>query len=517
MVRTLTPKSSLENLKREAKRWLKALRDDDPEALARLKRANPRAPTEPTLRDVQLALAREFGLSGWDQLKSQLSSRADAAPELTALLEAASKGEAARVGEILDAHPELIDERGVLHGHFGLRTALHFAVHHRDVVRLLLDRGADPNIRDEGDDAMPLHFAAERGDMEIVRMLVEHGADAVGNGTMHELNVLGWAICWDYVHNQEVAEYLLAHGAKHTIHTAVALGDVEAIRDIAKRSPADLDRPMDRTNLRRHPIHLAVVKQQPRALEILLDLGADVGARDARDLTALDQAALNGEEQMARVLVDRGAKIDLPAAIALDRAEDVNGLLREDAGALKRGGRWATLIVHVAARSPGAVIERLIRAGADVNVGADPETAVDQTRNYTALHSAAWNGNTDAIPVLLKHGANVRVRDSKYCGTPAGWANYNNKPEARDLILTGPIDPFDAINHDRPDRLAQILDREPDALNRPFREYADCEPEGAHITPLAFAVKAGKAEAERILRQRGASETDADHTLRSRD
>jgi ankyrin repeat protein len=510
MVRTLTPKSSLENLKREAKRWLKALRDNDPEALARLKRANPKAPAQPTLRDVQLALAREFGLSGWDELKSQLSSRANAAatPELTALLEASSKGEAERVGEILDAHPELIDERGVLHGHSGLRTALHFAVHHRDVVRLLLERGADPNIRDEGDDAMPLHFAAERGDMEIVRMLVEHGADAVGDGTMHELNVLGWAICWDYVHNQEVAEYLLAHGAKHTIHTAVALGDVEAIRDIAKRSPADLDRPMDRTNLRRHPIHLAVVKQQPRALETLLDLGADVGARDARGLTALDQAALNGEEQMARVLVDRGAKIDLPAAIALDRAEDVNGLLREDAGALKRGGRWANLIVHVAARSPGAVIERLIRAGADVNVGADPETAVDQAHNYTALHAAAFHGNIDAVEVLLRHDANVRARDSKYCGTPIGWARYANHPQVVKRLLAHAVDIFDAIEFDRPEFIPDILRSDAGALERPFGAYGNCD--GAEwlpakdMTPLEFARRNDKAEAVRILIEHGA-------------
>jgi hypothetical protein len=36
------------------------------------------------------------------------------------------------------------------------------------------------------------------------------------------------------------------------------------------------------------------------------------------------------------------------------------------------------------------------------------------------------------IPVLLKHGANVRVREEKYHGTPPGWANYAGHSEVRD-------------------------------------------------------------------------------------
>jgi ankyrin repeat protein len=515
MVRKLTPKSSLENLKREAKRWLKALEANDAEARARFERAHPSAPAQPTLRDVQLALAREHGLSGWSELKSLVEKHgvSTTSAALAEFLEAAGKGNVARVNSLLDANPELLDQRGDLNGS-GLRTALHFGSGHIDVVRTLLERGADPNIRDEGDDAMPLHFVVERGDMAVTRLLVEHGADTVGDGTMHELNVLGWAICWDYVHNREVAEFLLTHGAKHTVHTAVALGDASALREIVTRSPSDVDKPMDRTNLRRRPVHLAVIKKQLGALEALVDLGADVDARDARGLTALDQAALNGEEAMVRFLLERGAKIGLPTAIALNRTQDLERLLQEDPRALARGGRWSNLIAHAAARAPGHVIEKLIESGADVNAGGDPETAVDQTHNYTPLHAAAWEGNTDAIAVLLRHGANVRARDSKYCGTPASWANYNNKPQARDLILAGPIDPFDAISHDRLDRLEAILESEPGALNRQFREYADCEPQGGHYTPLDFAIKAGKTDAERLLRRRGAISADAEHQAR---
>jgi len=72
MHRKLTPRSTLENLKREAKRWLKALRENHSEARARLERVLPGAPTSPGLRDVQRALALEHGLSGWIALRNQL-------------------------------------------------------------------------------------------------------------------------------------------------------------------------------------------------------------------------------------------------------------------------------------------------------------------------------------------------------------------------------------------------------------------------------------------------------------
>jgi ankyrin repeat protein len=348
MSRQLTPQSSLDNLKREAKRWLKALRASDSEARARLERAVPNASAQPTLRDVQHALAREHGFPGWTALTRAVAGiRGESDPPLTALLAAASSGDAPRVAQILDEHPELIDERGLLTGHTGLRTALHFGVRHSEVVKCLLDRGANPDIRDEGDDAMPLHFAAELGRLDIVQMLIEHGADPVGEGTMHELNVLGWATCFAET-RIDVAQYLLAHGAQHTIHTAVALGDVTAIRAVASRAPADVDKPMDRTNLRRRPLHLAVVKTQPSSLGVLLDLGADPDAVDAADLSPLDQAALDGEHEMARTLLARGATLRLPSAIGLGRDDDIERLLRDDPNVLKPGGRWERLIVRAA-------------------------------------------------------------------------------------------------------------------------------------------------------------------------
>src|SRR5258708_38562790 len=68
MSRELTARSTLETLKKEAKRWLKALQAGDAEALRRLLAATPVAPAKPGLRDVQFALARGHGLPGWAAL-----------------------------------------------------------------------------------------------------------------------------------------------------------------------------------------------------------------------------------------------------------------------------------------------------------------------------------------------------------------------------------------------------------------------------------------------------------------
>jgi hypothetical protein len=76
MSRSVTPRTTLESLKREAKRWYKAIRAGEAEARARLQQAYPQAPDAPSLRDVQHALALEFGCPGWTALKTRLAEDA---------------------------------------------------------------------------------------------------------------------------------------------------------------------------------------------------------------------------------------------------------------------------------------------------------------------------------------------------------------------------------------------------------------------------------------------------------
>jgi len=523
MSKPLPARASLEQLKKQAKALLKGQQASSAEALVRIRENHPRfrdsteaeiASGSFALADAQLAIAREYGSDTWARLKAEVAKRADddagIAKNVAALREAAGRGDVARINSLLDAHPEIIDEPG---GE-GVRTALHQAVFGKSeaAVKLLLDRGANPNIRCEGDRAYPLHFAVEKNLVPIIHLLVEHGGDTIGEGDYHELGVIGWASAWpDIPADAATVDYLLARGARHNIFSAVAMGATEAIRELVRQSPGDLEKRMNGTLMRSMPLHLAVVKRQSGSLETLLDLGADTEAIDEAGLTPLDLAALIGATDLARALLERGAKLRLPAAIALDKKRDVERLLACDPGTLKPGGRWGRLIVRAAERSSGRVVEALIEAGADVNVHDETKTAIDRTSRYTSLHGAAWNGNLGAIEVLMRHGADVTVREEKYHGTPAGWADYSGHKEARNLILRGPVDLIDAIQYGLVERARAILASDPEVVNRAFEKYGvfPMDAEG-WITPLVYAAGRGDAEMVRLLLDAG-----ADATIRS--
>jgi ankyrin repeat protein len=522
MTRQLPPRPNLEQLRNQAKSLLQGHRAAAPEAVARVRENHPRwqdfsdavlASVRLTLADTQLVIANEYGFKNWPALKAHvLSQQANPSMHATvrAFQDAAGRGDLPRLDALLGADPGLLNETAGP----GVRTALHHAVFGKSEagVKFLLEHGADPNIRCEGDNAYPLHFAAEKQLFPIIRLLIEHSADPIGEGDYHELGVLGWASAWEYVEaSPEIVDYLLAHGARHNIFSAIATGDNQAIRDLISRSPADLERRMDLANRRRRPLHLAVIKKQSRALTTLLELGANMESLDEAGFTALDQAALKGEAEMAQVLLERGARIRLPAAVALQKKGDIEKLLATDPDSLKPGGRWGNLIVRASERAAGTVVDTLIRAGASVDVRDDPKTAIDSTWGYTPLHAAAFHGNLAAASVLLKHGANVRIREEKYHGTPAGWANYAGHTEVRDLILREPVDIMEAIEYGSIERVFAILQQDPDAINRLFKDYPlfPLYAEG-WFTPLVFAVKFGQADMARLLLDQG-----ADPTIRS--
>jgi ankyrin repeat protein len=288
-----------------------------------------------------------------------------------------------------------------------VRTALHQAVfgNSEAAAKLLLERGANPNIRCEGDNAYPLHFAVEKNRFPIIRLLVEHGADTVGEGDYHELGVIGWATAWEYIKaDPEIVAYLLAHGGRHNIFSAVAMGDVETIRSLIARQPDDLERRMNGTIMRSMPLHLAVIKRQPAVVRALLELGANLECLDEAGFTPLDQAALLGASDMVSILIDAGAALRLPAAAALGRDADVARLLRRDPDALKPEGRWGRLILRASEHGSGEMVETLLRNGAAVNIRDNPKTSIDSTAGYTPLHAAArrgveWQSQRDSCSV----------------------------------------------------------------------------------------------------------------------
>ena len=92
------------------------------------------------------------------------------------LVIAAALGELERARAILDQDPARIAEARPS-GKRALSSAVEFG--HHDIVRLLLDRGADPNWPD-GTNAprgVALHAAARTGDTQVVEWLLAAGAD----------------------------------------------------------------------------------------------------------------------------------------------------------------------------------------------------------------------------------------------------------------------------------------------------------------------------------------------------
>src|SRR6185295_1850411 len=99
------------------------------------------------------------------------------------------------------------------------------------------------------------------------------------------------------------------------------------------------------------------------SLAALIGLGADLNLEDAVGLTPLDQAALDGEDELTRLLIAAGAAITLPAAIALERPAEIERLVRADPEILSTtdSRRWARLVVHASGRSSGRTLETLLR------------------------------------------------------------------------------------------------------------------------------------------------------------
>ncbi len=232
---------------------------------------------------------------------------------IQAFFTSCSKGEMAAVREQLDRRPELVLER-----HQGT-TALHLAVRHPEVVRLLLERGADPNARDEGDNALPLHFAAGGAPLESVRALLEAGSDPQGSGDLHRLDVIGWATVFAGA-RRDVVDLLVEHGARHHAFSAIALGDLELLRRLTEEDPEALRRRLSRFEQEQTVLHYVTAPPDGlvggmfrtgdhyRTLELLIELGADLEARDARDRTPLAVAMLRGDRTAMRLLHAAGAR-----------------------------------------------------------------------------------------------------------------------------------------------------------------------------------------------------------------
>ncbi|OAL24496.1 hypothetical protein AYO22_05285 [Fonsecaea multimorphosa] len=335
------------------------------------------------------------------------------------------------------------------------RTALHWAAFRNyDVgVRLLLEHGADTQATDDYG-ITPLHFAAAYGSASVVKRLLDNGS-LLNAKDKKEQTALAWFFRPDLLswnpHMIRKNDLLPEEEREDEEQRARRYPD---ILDLLIEKGADLNEPLPTWNtilllaaeswprFARVPLiqraleagadvaeqnedgksalYLAAVGGDVEAVRLLLEHGADPNQRNKRNkfgpgdhdehgTTALHEAAQRGNVEMARLLIEAGA--DAEAA-----DEDGNTVLHEAVNepAIKKG-------------ATPAIIDLLLAQGVDINAHYGGKKA-------TVLHHAVMKGDVATVQFLLERGANIAATDVEEM-TALDWAKESGH-EAMIFVLS---------------------------------------------------------------------------------
>jgi len=284
-------------------------------------------------------------------------------------------------------------------------TALHWAVENddRDVVKLLLEAGADVNRAatfDAHAGVTPLHLAAQDGRTDVASDLLRHGAARDPHKSTR---------------NREKITPL--HQAVYNSHLAT----------VAVLLAAGCD-PNVQADNGYAAIHYAAQKGNIEMMKTILDTsGCDVALRasthEHQDITALHLAVQSGSVDVVLALVAAGAPVDagksmgggvsgvtaLHQAVYQDREEIVAALLEHGADPARSMDGWYTPL-HVAAEKGFTAIARcLLEAissdGREQSVNA--RASLGEHADLTPLHVAAQHGHREIIELFVDAGADT--------------------------------------------------------------------------------------------------------------
>lgn len=346
------------------------------------------------------------------------------------MFDAAKKGDVAALAALLDRYPDRIHARDKPYEW----SLLHLAANsgHLAAVDLLLNRGLDVNNREKGDNTYAMHWAAAAGHLAVARRLIDAGGDVVGHGDDHELEVIGWATCWDHADDaahRAVADLLISRGARHHIFSAIALNLVDELRRIVADDPTQISRPMSRNEQFQLPLHFAVRKNRVEMVELLLQLGVDPAATDGAGMTVSAYAAsTNVDRSVIEMFALRGW-VDLFTALALGDYATAARLVQESGVVVGPAGPGAGALHLLAKRGAAAAVKWLLDHGADPNA-----RWAHWDAEVTPLHLAVMEDHADIICLLLDGGADARIRDSKFGSDSIGWAEHFGRSDLARLL-----------------------------------------------------------------------------------
>jgi 8-oxo-dGTP pyrophosphatase MutT (NUDIX family)/ankyrin repeat protein len=288
----------------------------------------------------------------------------------------------------------------------------------RECTRLLLEAGADPNaftheVEEWGDwDFTAVRSAVDRDDAELVRLLVDHGAERDDDAIYHACEHGGTSLLealWKpgaehYVGHKvdfedlEGLRFFLERGADVNecccLHHAIARGRTLRFIQLILDAGADVDRPWTFWDVGRRPLALAARCGHLAAYELLESLGATA------ELDEVDAAVL---------AVTRGESVVLPRARppALGNPDD---------------DQYGWILGQFALLDRTEVVAALLDSGLDVDTPG--------WSGHTPLIQAAVHGRRATVELLIERGASLTGRAWEDRGPrpldAAIWAIRNN-------------------------------------------------------------------------------------------
>lgn len=300
-----------------------------------------------------------------------------------------------------------------------------------ETVRSLLREGADVNAA-QGDGMTALHWAAERGDLEMSEMLIYAGANV---------------------------EAVTRIGSYTALHVASKAGNAPVIETLLK---AGSDANAATTTGGATPLHFAAVSGSGEAVAVLLDHGAGVNARESEwGQTPLIFAAAYNRVEALGVLLRRGADagistevVDVPARqerdlAARQRRNQVLATLQAEQGRREQAWRPGPSQVQAAVRA--ARQQQPLQANEAAEDSTDYEEAQPEPLSYgdlvggygglTALLHAAREGHVAAALALLEAGSDINRLSGGDHTSPLLIATINGHFDLALLLLDRGADP----------------------------------------------------------------------------